>query len=37
MKIFFQETGLEVLGTCESPLVGPAGNHEFFIYAKILK
>jgi 23S rRNA (cytidine1920-2'-O)/16S rRNA (cytidine1409-2'-O)-methyltransferase len=37
MKIFFQETGLEVLGTCESPLVGPSGNHEFFIYAKNLK
>lgn len=37
MKTFFQETGLEVLGTCESPLVGPAGNREFFIYAKNLK
>ncbi|MFA5182251.1 MAG: TlyA family RNA methyltransferase [Syntrophales bacterium] len=37
MKNFFQETGLEVLGTCESPLVGPAGNREFFIYAKIPK
>jgi 23S rRNA (cytidine1920-2'-O)/16S rRNA (cytidine1409-2'-O)-methyltransferase len=37
MKAFFQETGLEVLGTCESPLVGPAGNREFFIYAKNLK
>ena len=37
MKTFFQETGLEVLGTCESSLVGPAGNHEFFIYAKNLK
>ncbi len=37
MKTFFQEMGLEVLGTCESSLVGPAGNHEFFIYAKNLK
>lgn len=37
MKIFFQETGLEVLGTCESSLIGPAGNREFFIYAKNLK
>jgi 23S rRNA (cytidine1920-2'-O)/16S rRNA (cytidine1409-2'-O)-methyltransferase len=31
---FCQEMGLEVLGTCESPLLGPAGNKEFFIYAK---
>jgi len=37
MKTFFQEMGLEVLGTCESSLVGPAGNREFFIYAKNLK
>jgi len=37
IKAFFQETGLEVLGTCESPLLGPAGNREFFIYAKIMK
>lgn len=37
MQAFFRETGLEVLGTCESPLVGPAGNREFFIYGKILK
>ncbi|MBE9545875.1 MAG: TlyA family RNA methyltransferase [Proteobacteria bacterium] len=25
---------LEVIGTCESPLLGPAGNKEFFIYVK---
>ena len=37
MEAFFQETGLEVRGTCESSLVGPAGNREFFIYAKNLK
>lgn len=37
MQAFFRETGIEVLGTCESPLVGPAGNREFFIYGKILK
>jgi len=37
MKTFFQETGMEVRGTCESSLVGPAGNREFFIYAKNLK
>lgn len=31
---FCQELGLNVLGTCESPLLGPAGNKEFFIYVK---
>lgn len=30
---FCREVGLEVRGTCESPLLGPAGNKEFFIYA----
>ncbi len=29
-----RELGLEVAGTCASPLLGPAGNKEFFIYAK---
>jgi len=33
IKIFFQGLGLQVLGTCESPLQGPAGNKEFFIHA----
>jgi 23S rRNA (cytidine1920-2'-O)/16S rRNA (cytidine1409-2'-O)-methyltransferase len=27
-----QEIGLEVRGDVESPLVGPAGNHEFFLH-----
>ena len=31
---FCRELGLNVLGTCESPLLGPAGNKEFFIYVK---
>ena len=31
---FCREMGLNVLGTCESPLLGPAGNKEFFIYVK---
>ncbi len=31
---FCQELGLDVLGTCESSLLGPAGNKEFFIYVK---
>ena len=33
MKTFFQSLELNVLGICESPLRGPAGNKEFFIYA----
>lgn len=31
---FCQQLGLNVLGTCESPLSGPAGNKEFFIHVK---
>jgi len=27
--------GLEVLGSAESPLVGPAGNHEFLLAARV--
>ncbi|MCU0553556.1 MAG: TlyA family RNA methyltransferase [Syntrophales bacterium] len=30
---FFAEMGLSVRGTCESPITGPEGNREFFIYA----
>ena len=30
---FFRDLDLQVVGTCESPLLGPAGNKEFFIYA----
>ncbi|PJC74237.1 MAG: hypothetical protein CO012_06795 [Syntrophobacterales bacterium CG_4_8_14_3_um_filter_49_14] len=33
---FCKGLNLEVMGTCESPLLGPAGNREFFIYAKKL-
>ncbi len=29
-----RQRGLSVLGTCESPLLGPAGNREFFLLAK---
>ncbi|MGD0274461.1 MAG: TlyA family RNA methyltransferase [Syntrophales bacterium] len=32
---FCSREGLGVYGTCESPLIGPAGNREFFIYAGI--
>ncbi|MFA4915705.1 MAG: TlyA family RNA methyltransferase [Syntrophales bacterium] len=31
---FCKGSGLEVIGTCQSPLLGPAGNREFFIYTK---
>lgn len=34
MASFFGHAGLHVLGTCESPLTGPAGNREFFIFAR---
>jgi len=26
--------GLNVVGTCDSPITGPAGNREFFLYAR---
>lgn len=31
---FCGESNLEVLGVCDSPLAGPAGNREFFIYSR---
>ncbi|MBW2675647.1 MAG: TlyA family RNA methyltransferase [Deltaproteobacteria bacterium] len=31
---FSMGLGLEVVGTCESPITGPAGNREFFLYAR---
>lgn len=31
---FSEELGLEVVGRCESPITGPAGNREFFMYAR---
>lgn len=34
MESFFDHNGLAVWGTGESPLTGPAGNREFFIYAR---
>lgn len=33
LAAFFAEQGLHVRGTCESPLTGPEGNKEFFIWA----
>jgi 23S rRNA (cytidine1920-2'-O)/16S rRNA (cytidine1409-2'-O)-methyltransferase len=34
MEAFCRTAGLTVLGRCESPLAGPAGNREFFLYLK---
>jgi 23S rRNA (cytidine1920-2'-O)/16S rRNA (cytidine1409-2'-O)-methyltransferase len=34
MEAFFDQVNLHVLGTTESPITGPAGNREFFIYAR---
>jgi 23S rRNA (cytidine1920-2'-O)/16S rRNA (cytidine1409-2'-O)-methyltransferase len=34
IAFFSSGINLDVLGTCESPLIGPAGNKEFFIYLK---
>ena len=34
IKEFSVELGLSVMGVCESPLMGPKGNREFFIYLK---
>ena len=31
---FCQSLNLEVEGTCASPVLGPAGNREFFILAR---
>ncbi|OPY14173.1 MAG: 16S/23S rRNA (cytidine-2'-O)-methyltransferase TlyA [Syntrophus sp. PtaB.Bin001] len=35
MKVFFREQGLEVVGTTISPILGPKGNKEFFICARL--
>jgi 23S rRNA (cytidine1920-2'-O)/16S rRNA (cytidine1409-2'-O)-methyltransferase len=34
ISMFSQRLGLKVLGITESPLLGPKGNKEFFIYLK---
>ena len=31
MKKFLEELGFTILGQCESPIIGPAGNHEFLL------
>jgi 23S rRNA (cytidine1920-2'-O)/16S rRNA (cytidine1409-2'-O)-methyltransferase len=35
MGRFCEELGLEVMGQCPSPITGPAGNREFFIFARL--
>ncbi len=34
---FSKSSGLQVCGTCVSPILGPEGNQEFFIYARKIK
>ncbi len=34
LETFCREIGLAVLGRCASPLLGPAGNREFFLHLK---
>jgi 23S rRNA (cytidine1920-2'-O)/16S rRNA (cytidine1409-2'-O)-methyltransferase len=34
LSLFFEEKGLKVMGTLESPIRGAKGNREFFIYLK---
>jgi 23S rRNA (cytidine1920-2'-O)/16S rRNA (cytidine1409-2'-O)-methyltransferase len=31
---FCREAAIKVLGTCESTLLGPAGNREYFLHAR---
>ncbi|MEA2015061.1 MAG: TlyA family RNA methyltransferase [Thermodesulfobacteriota bacterium] len=31
---FSEKLGLKTVNTCESPITGPAGNKEFFLYAR---
>lgn len=37
IKEFCTDFHLRVMGVCESPLLGPEGNREFFIYARTHK
>jgi len=34
IREFCINLGLHVMGVCESPLTGPEGNKEFFIYLR---
>jgi len=35
ITVFLRNSGMEVIGTVVSPLLGPKGNREFFIYARL--
>lgn len=35
IRSFLEGKGFDILGECESPIVGPAGNHEFLLAAKL--
>ncbi len=34
LDAFCREIGLEVIGRCDSPITGPAGNREFFLHLR---
>ena len=36
IKNFFIEQGFGIMAECESPIIGPAGNHEFLLAARKL-
>ena len=35
IREFLASSGFGIIGECESPIVGPAGNHEFLLAAKL--
>ncbi len=35
IKLLATQLGCEVVGVCESPLLGPKGNHEFLIHLRL--
>lgn len=37
IEAFCAEEGLAVMGQCESPITGPAGNREFFIHLRVTR
>jgi 23S rRNA (cytidine1920-2'-O)/16S rRNA (cytidine1409-2'-O)-methyltransferase len=34
LESFCREIGLDVIGKCDSPIDGPAGNREFFLHLR---
>lgn len=35
IRAFMEELGFSILGQCESPIIGPAGNHEFLLAGRL--